>query len=209
MHRLVAKLQHALGTTLVMVIAAAGLAGPAQAQEPDAATLRIAMPAPQNLDPVQVSRFDANMQDLVENLFVGLARYNPNTREIDPVLAESWTVSDDGLRWTFTLREDIQWVRYDRASEEIVAVRPVVAGDCGAIQRACDPLRPSPVTSNLMIIRGCHTVANAFPEVINDCSSPARSAPARPACTRWRSISRLVHVFPVPAQRARTALPAP
>ncbi len=169
MHRLVAKLQHALGTTLVMVITAAGLAGLAQAQEPDAATLRIAMPAPQNLDPVQVSRFDANMQDLVENLFVGLARYNPNTREIDPVLAESWTVSDDGLRWTFTLREDIQWVRYDRASEEIVAVRPVVAGDfVYAIQRACDPLRPSPVTSNLMIIRGCHTVANAFPEVIND-----------------------------------------
>ncbi len=169
MHRLVAKLQHALGTTLVMVIAAAGLAGPAQAQEPDAATLRIAMPAPQNLDPVQVSRFDANMQDLVENLFVGLARYNPNTREIDPVLAESWTVTDDGLRWTFTLREDIQWVRYDRASEEIVTVRPVVAGDfVYAIQRACDPLRPSPVTSNLMIIRGCHTVANAFPEVIND-----------------------------------------
>ena len=169
MHRLVAKLQHALGTTLAMVITAAGLAGLAQAQEPDAATLRIAMPAPQNLDPVQVSRFDANMQDLVENLFVGLARYNPNTREIDPVLAESWTVSDDGLRWTFTLREDIQWVRYDRASEEIVAVRPVVAGDfVYAIQRACDPLRPSPVTSNLMIIRGCHTVANAFPEVIND-----------------------------------------
>jgi len=169
MHRLVAKLQHALGTTLVMVITAAGLAGLAQAQEPDAATLRIAMPAPQNLDPVQVSRFDANMQDLVENLFVGLARYNPNTREIDPVLAESWTVSDDGLRWTFTLREDIQWVRYDRASEEIVAVRPVVAGDfVYTIQRACDPLRPSPVTSNLMIIRGCHTVANAFPEVIND-----------------------------------------
>ena len=169
MRHLFQKMQHAFGLMLMIGVAVAALAGTAYAQEDAPVTLRLAMPAPQNLDPVQLSRFDAHMHDLAENLFVGLTRFNPNTREIDPVLAESWTVSDDGLRWTITLREDIQWVRYDPDQGEIVAVRPVVAGDfVYAIQRACDPLRPSPVTPNLMIIRGCLTVANAFPEVIND-----------------------------------------
>jgi len=131
--------------------------------------LRVAMPAPENLDPVHISRFDSHTRDLVENLFVGLTRYNPQTQQIEPMLARDWTVSDDGLLWTFNLREDIQWVRMDPNTQEVVAVRPVAAGDVVyAIQRACDPLRPSPVTTNLMIIRGCQTVANAPHEVIDD-----------------------------------------
>lgn len=140
---------------------------PAQDQEPT--SLRVAMPAPTTLDPVQLSRFDPNARDLVENLFIGLTRFDPITHEIEPMLAQSWTVSDDGLTWTFTLREDFQWVRYDPAGQQVVAIRPVAAGDfVYAVQRACDPRRPSPVTANLAIIEGCLTVASAFPEVIND-----------------------------------------
>jgi oligopeptide transport system substrate-binding protein len=132
-------------------------------------TLRTAMPAPVNLDPVQLSRFDANARDLAENLFVGLTRFNPLTQQAEPMIAKDWSVSDDGLTWTFNLRDDIQWVRYDPNIQAAVAVRPVVAGDfVYAIQRACDPLRPSPVTANLMIVKGCQTVANAFPQIIND-----------------------------------------
>jgi ABC-type oligopeptide transport system substrate-binding subunit len=131
--------------------------------------LRLAMPAPQVIDPVQISRFDPYTRDLIENLYVGLTRFNPITREIEPMIAESWAISDDGLVWTFNLRDDIQWVEWSPDTQDFIAVRPVVAGDfVYAIQRACDPLRPSPVTENLMIIRGCQTVANAFPEVIND-----------------------------------------
>jgi oligopeptide transport system substrate-binding protein len=127
------------------------------------------MSAPVNLDPVQLSRFDANARDLVENLFVGLTRFNPVTQQAEPMIAKDWSVSDDDLTWTFNLRDDIQWVRYDPNIQAAVAVRPVVAGDfVYAIQRACDPLRPSPVTANLMIVKGCQTVANAFPQIIND-----------------------------------------
>lgn len=138
-------------------------------QDGEPVTLHLAMPGPGNLDPVQISRFDPQTRDLVENLFVGLTRFDPLTRQIEPMLAESWSVSQDNLTWTFTLRDDIQWVRFDAATQQTVAVRPVVAGDVVyAIQRACDPLRPSPLTANLMIIKGCYMVANAFPEVIND-----------------------------------------
>jgi len=152
----------------VLALALAGLpAAFAQGDAPAAVTL--AMPAPASLDPAPLSRFDLATRDLVENLYVGLTRLNPATRQIEPMLARSWTVSDDGLTWTFDLREDISWVRVDPASGAVQAVRPVAAGDfVYAVQRACDPLRPSPLTSNIMIIRGCHTVASAFPEVITD-----------------------------------------
>ncbi len=145
----------------------AAAAVPTQSARP--ATLRVAMPTPAHIDPTQLSRFEPHTRDLAENLFVGLTRFNPDTRQIEPMLAKDWTISDDGLTWTFTLRDDMQWVRYDAATQQVVAVRPIAAGDfVFSVQRACDPTRPSPVTPNLMIVQGCHTIANAFPEVITD-----------------------------------------
>lgn len=139
------------------------------AQQDGAHTLRLAMPQPETLDPLLQSRFDPYTRDLAENLFVGLTRFNPYSGEIEPMLARSWDVSTDGLTWTFDLREDIQWVRYNAQSATVEAVRPVTAGDVVyAVQRGCDPTRPGPVTTNLMVVRGCLTVANAFPEVVND-----------------------------------------
>ena len=37
----------------------------------------------------------------IEQLFLGLTNLNNETGEVEPELAESWTVSDDGLVWTF------------------------------------------------------------------------------------------------------------
>lgn len=143
------------------------LAAPPAQQTPN--TLRVGLPAPETLDPTQLSRFDHAGRDIVENLFVGLTRINPLTFEVEPGVASSWSVSDDGLTWTFELREDVWWVRSDPDTGAIEPVRPVVAGDfVYAIQRSCDPLRPSPLTANLMVIRGCQTVRDAFPEVISD-----------------------------------------
>lgn len=42
------------------------------------------------------------------NCFVGLVRYNTDS-ELIPGAAADWTVSDDGLVWTFTLNEGMQW----------------------------------------------------------------------------------------------------
>ncbi|HML20021.1 MAG TPA: ABC transporter substrate-binding protein [Aggregatilinea sp.] len=140
-----------------------------QAQSDTPVTLYTAAATTTTLDPLLISRFDPTSHDLVENLFVGLTRFDPVTQQVEPMIAESWSVSDDGLTWTFNLRDDIQWVRYDAGTDAVTAVRPIQAGDfVYAIQRACNPLRPSPVTTNMMLVQGCQTVANAFPEVITD-----------------------------------------
>jgi peptide/nickel transport system substrate-binding protein len=42
-------------------------------------------------------------------IFEGLTRTNAFTTKVEPHLAQSWDVSDDGLEWTFFLREDVFW----------------------------------------------------------------------------------------------------
>jgi len=127
------------------------------------------MPPIGNLDPVSLPRFDSNARDLVENLFLGLTRYNATTGQIEPALAKDWTVSADGLTWTFNLRRDIQWARYNPDSQKVEAMRPVVAGDfVYGIRRACDPTPPNPVTHSVYIIVGCLKIATLSPLLIND-----------------------------------------
>lgn len=52
--------------------------------------------------------------------FVGLTRPDEVTNEVQPGMATSWDVSEDGLTYTFYLRENIPWVRYD--GEKVVEV---------------------------------------------------------------------------------------
>lgn len=41
------------------------------------------------------------------NIYETLTRYNAETQEVEPLLAESWSASEDALTWTFTLREGV------------------------------------------------------------------------------------------------------
>jgi ABC-type oligopeptide transport system substrate-binding subunit len=105
-----------------------------------------------------------NAVDLIENIFAGLTRYNYETDMVEPMVASSWEVSEDGRTWTFQLRDDIFWVdaRRDESGllpsqgSEVRPVRPVVAEDfVYAIQRACDPRRRAPDAFILFVIDGC------------------------------------------------------
>lgn len=42
-------------------------------------------------------------------VFDGMLSYDKTLSELEPRLAESWTVSDDGLQITFHLRDDVTW----------------------------------------------------------------------------------------------------
>jgi peptide/nickel transport system substrate-binding protein len=43
----------------------------------------------------------------LHNIYETLTRYNHETQEVEPLLAESWEASEDGLTWTFTLRDGV------------------------------------------------------------------------------------------------------
>jgi peptide/nickel transport system substrate-binding protein len=43
----------------------------------------------------------------LHNIYETLTRYDAETQEVEPLLAESWKSSEDGLRWTFTLRDGV------------------------------------------------------------------------------------------------------
>ncbi len=92
-----------------------------------------------SLDPQLAT--DAVSIDYIENLFLGLTNANPLVPgQVDPELASAWTISDDGLVWTFTVRDDVPWVRWDPAKHRASILRMVTAGDIEyGIKRACDP----------------------------------------------------------------------
>ncbi len=132
----------------------------------DIAFVRESIP---NIDPQTTN--DPDGIDLIENLFVGLTRYNHTTNQVDPALAREWEVSGNGRTWTFHLRDDIFWVRSSQQTIDgyviAEAVRPVVASDMVfAIQRACARETDTPDAFILFLIEGCeqvHQQANATP----------------------------------------------
>ena len=59
---------------------------------------------PPTLDPNLAT--DTTSVQCVELLFLGLTDFEDDTLETIPELATEWSVSDDGLVWTFTMRDD-------------------------------------------------------------------------------------------------------
>jgi oligopeptide transport system substrate-binding protein len=61
---------------------------------------------PQTLDP---HRYNLRLEEtILTDLFLGLTAMNARG-EIVPGAATSWTASEDALKWTFELREDLKW----------------------------------------------------------------------------------------------------
>ena len=60
-----------------------------------------------NLDPASSSVASSIL--MFRNIFQGLLRYRFNSSGIEGDLAESWSVSKDGLVYTFKLRDNIKW----------------------------------------------------------------------------------------------------
>src|SRR5688500_6563156 len=59
------------------------------------------------LDP-QVG-YDWQNWSVIKSIFDGLMDYKPGTTELEPHLAESYTVSEDGRTYTFRLRDGVKF----------------------------------------------------------------------------------------------------
>jgi peptide/nickel transport system substrate-binding protein len=92
-----------LATSAALALGALSL--PAAAQTPPGILVVGQIAEPQSLDPATVTA--ANDFRILVNVFEGLVGYAPGTLDIVPELAESWEISEDGLQYTFKLREGV------------------------------------------------------------------------------------------------------
>jgi peptide/nickel transport system substrate-binding protein len=94
-----------LGMVLLLFAAACGGSETAEPQTSER-VLRMAFNADMQVpDPDIFYEVEGNMVML--SAYEGLVRYEPDSVEIEPALASSYTVSDDGLVYTFELREGV------------------------------------------------------------------------------------------------------
>lgn len=62
---------------------------------------------PRGLDPAYVD--DGESSKVICNVYEGLLRYKTGSTELEPCLADSWTISDDGKVYTFKLHKGIKF----------------------------------------------------------------------------------------------------
>ena len=88
----------------IIPIVLTGLLAAACSQPVDQALRYRLQAPPPSLDPVRAA--DNNSLVYIYLLFDGLMEFVPGSLEARPAIAESYTVSEDGLTYTFTLRDD-------------------------------------------------------------------------------------------------------
>ncbi|MDZ5699270.1 ABC transporter substrate-binding protein [Chelativorans sp. M5D2P16] len=111
-------LKGALAGAAIAGAAALG-AAPAAAQTPPNVLIVGQIAEPKSLDPHAVTA--VNDFRILMNVYEGLVRYRDGTLEVEPALAESWEVSDDGTEYTFALREGVTF--HDGSSFNAEAVK--------------------------------------------------------------------------------------
>ena len=112
---------------------------------------------PPTLDPALTT--DSESVENVEMLFMGLTDLDDETVETLPELATEWSVSDDGLTWTFKMRDDVYWVHYDPATKQAKKMRKVTAEDVVyGVRRTVDPTTASDYAYVCYIIKNAQAV---------------------------------------------------
>ena len=123
-------------------------AEPAEEAEAEEIVLRMSLGAePSSIDPNLAQ--DTYAINTLEGLFLGLTNINTETGSIEPELATDWEVSEDGLVWTFNMRDDAVWTDGT----------PVTAHDIEySVKRAVAPETASPYAYVLYIIKNAQAI---------------------------------------------------
>ncbi len=126
--------------------------------------------SPSTLDPQYAT--DTGAHIIINNAFEGLVRLSADGGII-PGLAESWTVSPDGLTYTFNLKEGTEWYCpsvlksefgeefYNKFAQEKVTAKDFVF----AMQRAVSPDTGSPSSHRLFVIENAADIRSGKADV--------------------------------------------
>jgi len=87
---------------------------------------------PSSLDPQLVTGISERY--ILLALMEGLVTRDPETLAVEPAVAESWTVSDDGLTYRFDLDPEARWSNGDRVTADhfVFAYRRMLSPEFGA-----------------------------------------------------------------------------
>ena len=132
--------------------------------DPDAGRVRLDSvigTEPPSLDPALGT--DTTSIFFIRQMFMGLTGFDEDANVV-PELATEWETSDDGLVWTFKMRDDVNWVHRDPATGEFEVVAPVTANDVVyGVQRTLDPNTASDYAYVLYVIDGAEAYNTADP----------------------------------------------
>ncbi len=113
------------------------------------------------LDP-QVG-YDWQNWSVIKSIFDGLMDYKPGTTELEPDLAESYTVSDEGLTYTFKLRDGVKFHNG----------RAMTSADVKySFERAVSPATQSPGGGYFGMIGGYDEVAGGKATTLSGIETP-------------------------------------
>jgi len=130
---------------------------PTPPPEKEPVTLHVSLANPSlTLDPSLAA--DAISIDLLRNLYAGLTQVAPDGQVL-PMLAARWEVSEDRRQYTFKLRDDGVWVKYDTGRGAIGQMRPITAQDVVfGVKRTLDPRTAADYAYVLDVIQGAEAL---------------------------------------------------
>jgi len=122
---------------LLVLVFVASFMFPLAASAQDSQVIRVPISAdPEHLDPFRSTT--TITRSVIINVYEGLTTLDPATAGVTPALADSWDVSDDGLVYTFHLKEgvlfqDVPNVEYESrdvtAADWVWSMKTFLSGD--------------------------------------------------------------------------------
>ncbi len=139
---------------------------PTPVPSPDVVTLdTVTSTEPPTLDPSLAT--DSQSIWWIHQLFVGLTGFNEKA-EVVPSLATEWSASEDGLTWTYKMRNDVHWVHRNPVTSEFEDLGPVTAQDVVyGVKRTLDPNTASDYAFVLYVLKGAEEFNTAKPDAEN------------------------------------------
>ncbi len=117
---------------------------------------------PQNLDPQMAT--DTSSFTVIKNMYSGLLKLDGNGVLTNDI-AKSYTISDDGLKYTFELRDNCYWSSKD--FEEGEEIKVTAKDFVFAFQRIFNPQMQSPYSKDFICLKNANAIINGDMDYTN------------------------------------------